>query len=127
MNAKGTRCTNRFHDVLALFRQGETFTITEAAKAIGVNRSTTRRHITRAHDERLIYIADWKRCVGRRYGGDWAAVYALGRKKDAPMPMRSVAIESKRYRAKYSGLIAARNAAERGTLNPFSQLLRACQ
>jgi predicted ArsR family transcriptional regulator len=112
--------------VLDLLKTGE-FSCRQAGEALGIDRNTARRHLVAAHKQKIVYIADWHRCTGRLVGGDWAAVYALGKKKDAPMPERSVAIESKRYRAKYRGLVAARGAAERGTLTPFSQLLWAAR
>jgi predicted ArsR family transcriptional regulator len=94
-------------------------TCQEAAEEIGVTYGAVKYHIVKMHGA-SIYVKDWQRKVGVK--GREAAIWAAGKRKDAPKPVFESASIERRYREKMRGVMRMRDNARRGSANPFLQL-----
>ncbi|MEM5325194.1 hypothetical protein VSR34_01100 [Paraburkholderia sp. JHI2823] len=95
-------------------------TSAEIAKEIGESYDTVRRAISRAHigPNQLLYIKDWGEVQGQGYKRP--AIYALGKRKDAPYPHLGL---HQKYARHWQRRKLKKQIRETGIANPFASLM----
>jgi len=101
------------------------YSIAELEAELSLCHSTVWRAMKQLKEKGLVHIVEWTHHDGKKGNGRHAAVYRLGKRKDAPKPENQPnSVYSKRYRDKNRILIRARYAAKKGKIpNMFAQLI----
>lgn len=99
------------------------YTIYQLMEKMEVGYTCASWHMRRMKREKLIYIIDYDRRIGKGLGGSYTKIYAWGNEPDAPPPKRDQKANNERHRAKRITLEKARRRAKAYAGNPFAQLI----
>ena len=99
------------------------YTIYQLMEKMEVGYSCASWHMRRMKREKLIYIIDYDRRIGKGLGGSYTKIYAWGDESDAPPPKRDQKANNERHRAKRITLEKARRRAKMDPTNPFRLLI----